>query len=282
MKRVPPTPVGIRWTIGDVSAEGFEALRLSVWGASRVFGTDAAYAVCVNSVPMTQARQKTGDLPPGVVWIETDAYGLPEWLRSHLDRNMAEGVGWKFAPIRVFPDRYEIALDNDCILWDMPAALRVALEREQKRCLLAEDVGRYFGQFADLCGSEARNSGIRGTPAGFELEGALQRILRQRPCRLSSETDEQGLQVAALEAIGEPLIVRTREVSICSPFPPHLPEVGACGAHFVGLNARNLPWTYNGRPASEVRREHWRSLRTLLYERVGIMSDEPIAALQGA
>jgi hypothetical protein len=124
MKGVPPTPVGIRWTIGNVSAEGFEALRLSVWGASRVFGTDAAYAVCVNSVPMRQAREKTGDLPPGVVWIETGAYHLPEWLRPYLDENMAEGVGWKFAPIRVFPDRYEIALDNSKITGALPRSRR--------------------------------------------------------------------------------------------------------------------------------------------------------------
>lgn len=42
---VERTRVGVRWTIGDVSDEGFEALRLSVWGAFRLFGEDAVYAV---------------------------------------------------------------------------------------------------------------------------------------------------------------------------------------------------------------------------------------------
>ena len=30
--------LGVRWTTGDASARGFEALRLSLWGAFRLFG----------------------------------------------------------------------------------------------------------------------------------------------------------------------------------------------------------------------------------------------------
>ena len=260
---------GIRWTMGDVSAEGFEALRLSIWGAVRLFGAHATYAVCVNSVSTECAKQLTGAVPTRVAWL--DATGcLPEWLHGYLDGGMAEGVGWKLAPLRIFPERYEIALDNDCILWRMPDALCRVLDGERQRCVIAEDVHSCYGQFADLCGPEPRNSGIRGTPAGFDLERALRDMLRRRDCNLVSETDEQGLQVAALESRGEPLVVRTSEVSICSPFPPHSPDLGTCGAHFVGLNARDLPWQYLGRPASQVRREQWRVHRATLYELVGL------------
>jgi hypothetical protein len=266
--------VGVRWTIGDVSDEGFEALRLSIWGAAKSFGSDAAYAICFNSVPLGYAQDRTGELPPAVQWIESSECFAP-WLRPHLDRRMAEGVGWKFSPLRLFPDRYEIALDNDCILWKLPHALEVTLAGQLSRCVLAEDVRSCFGQFADLCGAEPRNTGIRCTPPGFDLAGALRGTLQRRPCRLISETDEQGLQVAALQSTGTPAVVRTSEVSICSPFPPHSRELGSCGAHFVGLNSRNLPWEYCGRPASEVRREHWRQCRLPLYELVGVSSAEP-------
>jgi hypothetical protein len=266
--------VGIRWTIGDVSDEGFEALRLSVWGASKSFGSEAAYAICFNSVSLDNAQERTGELPPGVQWIEAPDC-LPDWLRPHLDGGMAEGVGWKFSPLRLFPDRYEIALDNDCILWTLPHALQVTLAGQLPLCVLAEDVRCCFGQFGDLCAAEPRNTGIRCTPPGFDLAGALRGTLQHRPCRLTSETDEQGLQVAALQSTGTPAVVRTSEVSICSPFPPHSSELGTCGAHFVGLNSRNLPWEYYGRPASEVRREHWRQCRAALYELVGVSSPEP-------
>jgi hypothetical protein len=38
MSRAPGSTLGIRWTLGDVSAEGFDALRLSILGAHRIFG----------------------------------------------------------------------------------------------------------------------------------------------------------------------------------------------------------------------------------------------------
>ena len=116
---------------------------------------------------------------------------------------MAEGVGWKLAPLRMFPDRHEIALDNDCILWELPPALRAWLEREPAQgCLLAEDVRACFGQFAAYCGSAPRNSGIRGLPPGFCLETALRAMLDVHPVQLASELDEQGLQAAALARCG--------------------------------------------------------------------------------
>lgn len=268
-------PLGIRWTIGNVSNEGFEALRLSIWGAWRIFGAQAEYAVCFNTVALNRAQDLTGPLPEAVMWIDATSC-VPDWLKPHLDPGMAEGVGWKFAPLRLFPDRYELALDNDCILWALPRALQQTLMHgASPRCVIAADVRAWFGQFADLCGTQPCNSGIRGTPAEFDLEAAISSILAQRQSILRSEGDEQGLQVAALKCHSEPLVVCTDEVSICSPFPPHAAHLGRCGAHFVGLNAHRLPWAYYGRPASEVRREHWRERRVVLYERMSITPRVP-------
>jgi hypothetical protein len=59
-------------------------------------------------------------------------------------------------------------------------------------------------------------------------------------------------------------------VTICSPFWPHRDSLGRCGAHFVGLNARDLPWSYDGRPASDVTRENWERLAPEIYARIDI------------
>jgi hypothetical protein len=260
--------LGVRWTIGDVSAPGFEALRLSILGALRLFGPDAAYVVYVNSMPVDRARALAGPTPEAVAWREAPQEP-PEVLRRHLDAGMAEGVAWKFAPLTAFADRAELALDNDVILWDTPTAIRDWLDGEGER-LLAEDVAMGHGAFAALCGDEPRNSGIRGTPAGFDLSGALGRVLARTPAHIGSELDEQGLQVAALSLDGPPLVVRTEDVSICSPFWPHQPELGRCGAHFVGINARRLPWRYYDRPATDVRIEHWERRRPEVYARLGL------------
>jgi hypothetical protein len=266
--------VGIRWTIGDVSDNGWEALRLAIAGARAIFGPSAAYAVCVNSVPLERARQRVGELGEGVEWLAVSREDVPASLRARFDDGMAEGVAWKLAPLRVFPDRWEISMDNDCILWDLPAGMRRWLERgDPQRCLLAEDARALYGQFTAWCGPEPRNAGIRGLPPGYPLEDGLDQLVHNVPGTLSSELDEQGLQVAAVSRLGPPEVVSIDDVTICSPFPPHRLELGRCGAHFCGLNARHFPWQLEGRFAEEWIEEHWQRHLPTLRGRVAAASD---------
>jgi hypothetical protein len=133
-----------------------------------------------------------------------------------------------------------------------------------------------LGLFGGMCGPEARNSGIRGLPPGFDLTAAVRSLLARQPGRLTSELDEQGLQVAVVSQDGPPLVVRLDEVTICSPFWPLLPHLGTCGAHFVGLNAKRLPWEYGGRPASEAMRELFASHRAELHRPTGAPTREEV------
>jgi hypothetical protein len=265
-------PLGIRWTVGDVSEHGFAALQLSLWGAWRLFGSAARYAVCANTVPLQKIRARVGPAPEAVEWIDATAR-LPRWLRAHCDAGLAEGVAWKFAPLQVFPDRKELALDNDCILWDIPPALGSWLEDDGDSVLLAEDVIACFGKFSPLCGPEPRNVGIRGLTAGFDLEAALVRVLGELPVTLSSELDEQGLQVAALTRGRRTHVVPLDDVSVASPFPPHLPRLGRCGAHFCGLNSKRLGWSLQGRPAELHVADFWRRQVDEVSARVGLADD---------
>lgn len=261
--------IGIRWTVGDVSDRGFEALRFSITGAVKIFGPQASYVVCVNTVPLDAVRLRLGEIPTCTGLLDV-TQSLSPVIAPHFDEKLAQGVGWKFAPLRVFPDRYELALDNDCILWTMPAAIRSWLEEGHlTRCLIAEGVRPCFGQFAERCGPESRNSGIRGVPPTFDLELALKTILEERGVRLTSELDEQGLQVAAVRAGGEPHVVEVDEVSICSPFPPHRPCLGTCGAHFVGLNVKELPGVADGASTLGALAAHWDGLRHEVARNVG-------------
>jgi hypothetical protein len=257
-------PIGLRWTIGDVSSRGFEALRLSICGAWKIFGHTAAYAVCVNTVSPRQARERTGPLPTSVRWHDaSDA--LPQFLGRMFGAGMAEGVAWKLAPLRLFPDRHELSLDNDCVLWELPPSMArwLAAPPGSQQCLMAEDVKACYGAFAAQCPRQPLNAGIRGLPPGYDLERALRQVIAIRSresgarCVFRSELDEQGLQAAALSLAAPLAVVNLREVSVCSPFHPHLPEPGHCGAHFVGLNARHIAWDYYGRSADDCMTEHW-------------------------
>jgi len=262
----PVRPCAVRWTVGDVSRFGFETLQLSIWGAWRLFGRSSEYVVCVNTLPIEQAQALTGDVPDSVVWRSATGE-IPEFLLPYFDSSLADGAGWKLAPLRVFNGRHELSLDNDCILWEMPLALSAWLEGSNA-CLIAEDVHPCFGQFDELCGPEPRNAGIRGLPPGFDLEAAIRRLLADHPCRLLCEGDEQGLQVAIVTRAPALHVVTLDDVTLCAPFPPFSPRLGRCGAHFVGLNAKYIPRIVDDRPASEHIQENWRRQREEIRKRV--------------
>jgi hypothetical protein len=262
--------LGVRWTIGDVNAAGFEALRLSVYGVIRLFGADAEYRVYVNTIPVSEARRRTGAIPNVLQWCQAE-YEVANVLRPFLGNGMAEGVAWKLMPIRAFAGQCELSLDNDVILWGIPPAIQTWLgSADPQASLIAADISPGHGKFSALCGLEPRNSGIRGLGPEMNFEAAIERVLRLNPVSLDSELDEQGLQVAALTLEGRPFVVDAADVTICSPFYPHNPDLGRFGAHFVGLNTRTLPWRYYDRPATEVRLEHWLAHRSELYSRVGL------------
>lgn len=274
--------LALRWTIGNVRERGFEMLRLSIVCAYRLFGPSAKYLVCVNSLPIKTAQQRTGAVPAAVEWRKATESDLPRRLRSYFDDTLIEGMGWKLVPPRVFPDLYELALDNDCILWGLPEGMRQWLCSENG-ALFAEDVERCLGSFDALCPQGKFNAGIRGLAPGINFERVLHSILRQGRRLIGaqghfvSEIEEQGLQAATICRIAPLFLVRTDEVSLCSPFWPRSPEFGTCGAHFVGMNASHIPWNYYDRPADLCLEEFWHQKRTSLYNKAGLEEEMPLS-----
>jgi hypothetical protein len=217
-------------------------------------GNEPNYVICVNTIPLILAKRRTGELPSVVIWRDVSSE-FPTFLQLYFDQHKAEGVGWKFAPLRLSAGCLELALDNDCILWELPKAVWKWLQTPGS-FLFAEDVKACFGQFSEICGLAPRNSGIRELPPGFDLEEAMIEVLRKHRFTLSSELDEQGAADRG-NAVSQSFVVDTQDVSICSPLRPHISNLGRCGAHFVGLNAKSLPWNYDGRARVEYIREHW-------------------------
>ena len=257
--------LAIRWTIGDVSDAGFQALALSISSAKKLFGPACVYTVSVNSLPLSTAKARLGSVADEVDWFQAAGH-VPSWLKERLDEHMAEGVAWKLAPPRLYPDMYELSLDNDVILWDVPAAIEEWLHSgDPEFCVMAEDVQPGLGQFAEYRHALAINSGIRGLPPKFDLEGRLRQVLEETSIVLRSELDEQGLQAAALSR-AHLRLVTLEEVSIRSPFPMHQKVMGQCGAHFVGLNQKSLPWRLDGRGAHEVIHERWHNVQHELHQ----------------
>jgi hypothetical protein len=277
--------LAVRWTIGDVCPRGFEMLRLSIACAHRLFGDEAQYVVCVNSMPWTLACERTGTLPHPVEWREVTHADVSPILLRYVDANLLEGMGWKLVPLRTHCGLYELALDNDCILWDIPKALSQWLGCKNAT-LFAEDVERCLGSFDRLCPEGCFNAGIRGLAPDTDVAIALETLMQRGSnawcdAHLSSEIEEQGLQAALIFSLPPVLLVSTDEVSICSPFWPRSSELGTCGAHFVGMNAWHIPWNYYDRPADVWLQEHWLRHRPALYSLAGLPlpSDVPYGNL---
>lgn len=129
-------------------------LWFSLIFAFRLFGPEARYVVCVNTVSVEDARRRTGALPPeveaAVAWQLVTREDLAAELLPYLDAGCIEGMGWKLAPLRCFPERYELAIDNDCLLWALPESMRRWLS-EPRAFLFAEDADRCFGAFDAQC-----------------------------------------------------------------------------------------------------------------------------------
>jgi hypothetical protein len=244
----------IRWTVGDVSPEGFDALALSIRGARNIFGDSASYIVCVNTTPVDDARRRVGSAADQVEWFDS-THHFPQWLLPHVDAGLAQGVAWKFAAVAAAAGDHVLSLDNDLILWRKPPSVAAWLN-DRDSLLIAEDVRACYGQFAHLCPPEPRNSGMVGLPPFFGMETHVRGMLERTGVRLSAETDEQGLQVALVTSRRH-RVVSLREVSISGYFRPHMLELGSCGAHFVGVNVRdNEPargFWYGCRPEVERR-----------------------------
>ncbi len=194
---------------------------------------------------------------------------VPGWFRRYAGPEMAEGVAWKLAPVRVFPTLHEVSLDNGVILWELPEVMGEWLQSDDKdACLITADVQPALGQFSVMCNYRALNTGIRGFSPGFDMEGRLRNTLAQSGVTLQSELDEQGLQAAVMLRC-KLFVVSTEDVSICSPFSNHQQHLGKCGVHFVGLNPKRLPWRLEGRAAHEVIRERWYGYQSELARLVG-------------
>lgn len=287
-----PDSIALRWNIGDVSLEGFEALRLSIWGAYKVFGPNAVYAVGVSSIPIATAKLRVGIVPDQVRFYDVTG-DVPWSILDRLDPDSAERLAWKFAAPRMFPERHEIVFDNECILWTMPQALRGWLESSSTACLVAQDDRPRFGAFASDCGTEPIHAGLRGLPPGFDLVAALDAALASRPVVLISDLDEHGLHIAALSRNGRPRAIPLEEVSICSPFANggangakggatggatgglSGSKLGECGALFVDLNGCDHGPGIQDAPGPDGICEHWRSVRHEIYEKIAI---QPMAS----
>jgi len=144
------------------------------------------------------------------------------------------GPGWKLYPPRLNIDAWELWLDNDLILYEMPPAIEEFFQSD--RLLISEAFKRSYSERFDSLVPQGvnYNSGILGLPPGFDFEAHLTPLMQDR-VGWTDHFDEQSL-VAHIFHKHDPLIVPMKEVQV-------LQEryiKGSHGIHFVGLNGGDV------------------------------------------
>jgi hypothetical protein len=230
----------IRWTIGDGSARAFDCLSLSISGARRLFGPAADYVVCVNTIPVDEARRRLGNWPAELCFAQCGYRYVPAWMRDHIDPRCGHSAVWRLAPVRVAPACLELSLDGDVILWRIPPAIEEWIS-DEAGCVTAQSSRRPLGKFAGFCGERSCDAAVRALPPGFAYEASLRRLIAEHPVLLDCEDDEYGLQAAALERQHGMRHVTAQEVRLCAPFAAAAPELGSHGAHFPGIGDKSDP-----------------------------------------
>lgn len=226
----------VRWTIGPVSANGFECLARSIDKFRRLY--DIEPIVCHNSIPSEEID-----------------FLLSLGVRLYCQDTQADlsvrpmGVSWKLYPPRLTFDRHELFIDNDLVIEQHIPEIDQFFQG--RKTLLLEGESRNYGAFdRHVPLNQNINSGVFGLPPGFDFKKHVDFLVQnwEENCNTSSKTfDEQGVVAAALLTEPHLIIPRTILTNCEVHYRP------AAGMHFVGLNRSYFHQAYADYRASTVK-----------------------------
>lgn len=246
-----PKPI-IKWLIGPVREDGYEALRISLENFWLLYADQVEYVVCFNRIDCLTLQQMVA--APALIPIQ--------WYDQTPDRSSAAGeFGWKFYPLKLTADRRELWLDNDLVIHKRHPNIDSFLFGKEDRFLFLEDVQRVYQPESldavipigvEICG------GLVGLPARSitEIREEYVRFLRRHAI---PETDTHftaeelkllGIENASVAVLylcfpGQSLMISKEEI------PPgkfiRSGILGHYGMHFTGLNRgpkQGVAWSF--------------------------------------
>lgn len=224
-----------RWTIGNVSSDGFDCLAESMKCLLSQY--DLQPVVCYNcDFELLEAIKP--NLPTNTIFIDQ---------HSHLSScsAMPVGVAWKLYPPRINIDKHEIVIDNDLVINYHIQQIDDFLGGTHT--LMLEENSRTYGRFEKMVPVGLTiNSGLYGMPPQFDLQGFVKFYCGDEweenargEHRANRTFDEQGLVAFALSSYRKYDIIPSTCITNCEQ-----QLIEGKGCHFIGLNRRSFHRPY--------------------------------------
>lgn len=221
----------IRWTFGETkerttSLQAFDMLECSVLWAKKIFPKSKRYII-FNSLKDLKSLDRLKKI------AHKNAYLLE--VKSNWN-NDTKNSFWKYVPLRVDENKYELLLDSDIVLWELPKTIE-EWSKSEGLLINTDWNGANYGHYADLIDkSVVFNAGILGFPPLFHFE------LPNIECFDERFLTEQGFITNIFTSSGRSLFVLGKNEIFQSNANEYVNcKVdnlinNYCGAHFCGCN----------------------------------------------
>jgi len=219
----------VRWTIGDVSKEGFLILHYSIKSFIDLYKDQFDYFVCYNNIEESKLS-KIKKFP--VTFINQINY-----INEIKIKPILNNPCWKLYPPRLDLKRHEIFVDNDLIVYKKIPVIDKFL-KEKDLLFISEAIMRSYGNFSDyITIPENLNTGIFGLYPNFDFKIKINNIIKNKKViTWKNHLDEQGLVSLIFQDYNFELI-DLNQIYVCHK--NFNLKKGKYGVHFVGLNNKN-------------------------------------------
>jgi hypothetical protein len=214
----------VRWTIGNVSDEGVECLRLSVSNFIKFYDYQYDYYICHNQID-----------PARLKWTNAFKINLlnqDEYVNSLIIPPLNNHPCWKLYPPRIKLDSHELFVDNDVLIYK-----NIDIEKLfDLSFFISEGLERSYGFFDPMIDPSFPkiNTGFFSIPPSFDFKLHLNYLISHYDLKWKNHFDEQGLVAKIFSSKEFKLIpIQDINVSFDNPFK------GKFGMHFIGLNSGN-------------------------------------------
>ena len=222
----------VRWTIGDVSENGFICLEHSIRNFIKNYENKFNYYVCYNTINEKKLNY-VKKYPVKLLNQNNYVKELKIKPKNH--------PCWKLFPPRININTHEIFIDNDLVLYEKLPLINKFLKNNDV-LIITEARSRAYGNFSKLVKTEDNmNTGFFGLYPNFDFKKEINKVLNKKIIEnWNVHWDEQGLVAYIFEKYNYNLISTRKIFAGIKKLP--LTD-GTKGIHYIGLN-RKKPKNY--------------------------------------